>query len=107
MLTEDFFLVNKLQRYAREAIEIFPDEDLAVLIANKRITDYKEALAQRNVLSMDSPGTYGWILHQSAKNVDRIGRLPSFEELFACKTIPTVAAGLTPETSAQTPVKVS
>ncbi|ANW67362.1 glutamate synthase large subunit [Mycobacterium sp. djl-10] len=107
VLTEDFFLVNKLQRYAREAIEIFPDEDLAVLIANKRITDYKEALAQRNVLSMDSPGTYGWILHQSAKNVDRIGRLPSFEELFACKTIPTVAAGLTPETSAQTPVKVS
>lgn len=106
VLTEDFFLVNKLQKYAREAIEIFPDEDLAVLIANKRITDYKEALTQRNVLSMDSPGTYGWILHQTAKNIEKIGRLPSFEELFACKTIPTVAAGLAPETAAKTPVKV-
>jgi glutamate synthase (NADPH/NADH) large chain len=92
VLTEDFYLVQKLQRYAREAIDGFSDEDLAVLIANKRITDYKSALTQRNVLSMDSPGTYGWILHQDAKNVERIGRLPSFEELFAAQSVPDVAA---------------
>ena len=66
-----------------------------MLIANKRITDYKDALAQRNVLSMDSLGTYGWILFQSAKNVERIGRLPSFEELFAAQSIPDVVASLT------------
>jgi glutamate synthase (NADPH/NADH) large chain len=92
VLTEDFYLVQKLQRYAREAIDGFDDEDLAVLIANKRITDYKAALTQRNVLSMDSPGTYGWILHQDAKNVERIGRMPSFEELFAAQSVPDVAA---------------
>jgi len=92
VLTEDFYLVAKLQRYAREAIDGFDDEDLAVLIANKRITDYKAALTQRNVLSMDSPGTYGWILHQDAKNVERIGRMPSFEELFAAQSVPDVAA---------------
>ncbi|CPZ24085.1 citrate synthase [Mycobacteroides abscessus subsp. abscessus] len=40
---------------------------------------------------MDSPGTYGWILHQSAKNIDKIGRLPSFEELFAHRALPAVA----------------
>jgi glutamate synthase (NADPH) large chain len=91
VLTEDFFLIQKLQRYARDAIDAFSDEDLAVLIADKRITDYKEALTSRNVLSMDSPGTYGWILHQSAKNVEKIGRLPSFEELFAIQAIPTIA----------------
>lgn len=90
VLTEDFFLIQKLQRYAREAIEVFSDEELAVLIADKRITDYKEALTQRNVLSTDSLGTYGWILHQNAKNTDKIGRLPSFEELFAHKVIPDV-----------------
>jgi glutamate synthase (NADPH) large chain len=92
VLTEDFFLIQKLQRYAREAVDGFTDENLAVFIANKRITDYKTALAQRNVLSMDSPGTYGWILHQDAKNVERIGRLPSFEELFAAQSVPDVAA---------------
>ncbi len=58
------------------------------VVANKRITDYKAALTQRNVLSTDSPGTYGWILHQDSKNVERIGRLPSFEELFAAQSDP-------------------
>lgn len=94
VLTEDFFLVQKLQKYARDAIDAFPDEDLAVFIANKRISDYKDALAQRNVLSMDSPGTYGWILFQDAKNVEKIGRLPSFEELFAAQAVPDVVASL-------------
>jgi glutamate synthase (NADPH/NADH) large chain len=32
---------------------------------------------------MDSPGTYGWIIHRHARNIEKIGRLPSFEELFA------------------------
>lgn len=104
VLTEDFFLIQKLQRYAREAIDQFSDEDLAVLIADKRITDYKEALTQRNVLSMDSPGTYGWILFQQRKNVEKIGRLPSFEELFALKTIPPV---LVASATLQPPVKSS
>ena len=104
VLTEDFFLIQKLQRYAREAVEQFSDEDLAVLIADKRITDYKHALAQRNVLSMDSPGTYGWILFQNEKNLEKIGRLPSFEELFALKTIPPVLAA---NAALQPPVKSS
>jgi glutamate synthase (NADPH/NADH) large chain len=109
VLTEDFFLIQKLQKYAREAIDGFSDEDLAVLIADKRITDYKQALALRNVLSMDSPGTYGWILHQSARNVDKIGRLPSFEELFALQAIPTIAVSAlaVPGPTLQDPVKSS
>ncbi|MGJ6123569.1 glutamate synthase-related protein [Mycolicibacterium sp. Y3] len=94
ILTEDFFLIQKLQKYARQAIEVFDDEELAVLIAKKRITDYKDALTQRNVLSTDSLGTFGWILHQDTKNVERMGRLPSFEELFAAHTVPEVAASL-------------
>ncbi|WP_018602928.1 glutamate synthase-related protein [Mycobacterium sp. 155] len=94
VLTEDFFLIQKLQKHAREAIEVFDDEQLAVLIADKRITDYKEALTQRNVLSTDSLGTCGWILYQNAKNLDKIGRLPSFEELFAHQVIPVVTASL-------------
>ncbi|MFF2085908.1 glutamate synthase-related protein [Nocardia sp. NPDC058176] len=99
ILTEDFFLIQKLQKYAREAIDGFSDDDLAVLVADKRLGDYKQALSRRNVRSMDSPGTYGWILFQTAKNIDKIGRLPSFEELFAHQAVPVVAlSGPTLET---------
>ncbi|WP_417669193.1 glutamate synthase-related protein [Roseibium sp.] len=92
LLTEDFSLLKKLQGYARTAVSEYGDDELAVLIADKRLADYKDALARRNVLSMDSPGTYGWILHQNAKNRDKIGHLPSFEELFAKHSIADLIA---------------
>lgn len=83
LLTEDFLLMQKLQRYAREAIDGYSDQELAVLIADKRLRDYKSALILRNVFSMDSPGTYGWIIYQSLKNNSQLGALPSLEALFA------------------------
>ncbi|WP_407442495.1 glutamate synthase-related protein [Rhodococcus sp. (in: high G+C Gram-positive bacteria)] len=92
LLTEDFFLVAKLERYALAAIADHTDEQLAVLVADKRLGDYKQALALRNVRSVDAPGTYGWILLQSRKNLDAIGRLPGYEELFARHAVPNVLA---------------
>lgn len=92
LLTEDFSLMQKLLRYAREAIDTYSDADLAVLISDKRLRDYKAALDQRNVLSMDSPGTYGWIIHLDRRNRDLIGRMPSFEEIFARLAMPDVSA---------------
>lgn len=94
LLTEDFMLMQKLQRYAREAIEGYSDQQLAVLIAAKRLRDYKEALSQRNILSMDSPGTYGWILYQDARNRAQLGDLPSLEALFARAAMQDLAATL-------------
>ncbi|MEM8701912.1 MAG: glutamate synthase-related protein, partial [Pseudomonadota bacterium] len=87
LLTEDFSVLKKLQAFARTAVSEYSDEELAVMIANKRLGDYKQALATRNVLSMDSPGTYGWILFQNSKNREKVGRLPGFEELFAKHSI--------------------
>lgn len=87
LLTEDFSLMQRLARYAREAIADYDDEALAVMVASKRLDDYCQALKGRNTRSIDSPGTYGWILHQTARNVERIGRIPSFEELFARQAI--------------------
>lgn len=92
LLTEDFSLIKKLHGYAKTAIAEYGDEALAVLIADKRLNDYKQALASRNVLSMDSPGTYGWIIHQNAKNRDKVGHLPSFEELFAKHSLTDIMA---------------
>ena len=92
LLTEDFALMQKIQRHAREALSTYGDDELAALVADKRLSDYRAALSLRNVLSMDSPGVYGWILQQSAKNRAALGRLPSYEELFARASVRDVAA---------------
>ncbi|MDQ8698127.1 glutamate synthase-related protein [Hyphomicrobium sp. LHD-15] len=95
LLTEDFTLMQKILRYARQALSHYSDADLAVLVADKRLTDYKSALSLRNIRSMDSPGTYGWIIRQSAKNRASIGRMPSYEELFARSAVTDVVAAVT------------
>ncbi|MEM1036948.1 MAG: glutamate synthase-related protein [Pseudomonadota bacterium] len=97
ILTEDFSLMSRLAKHARAAIEDYEDADLAALVANKRIDDFKKALKQRDVRSMYSPATYGWILHQSQKNREQLGRIPSYEELFARQAISDVAARMVAE----------
>ncbi|MGU3494970.1 glutamate synthase-related protein [Xanthobacteraceae bacterium A53D] len=92
IMTEDFALMQKIFRHAQEALQGYSDEEIAALVADKRLTDYKTALSQRNVLSMDGPGTYGWILLQSARNRDILGRVPSYEELFANAAMPNLIA---------------
>ncbi|MEM9497770.1 MAG: glutamate synthase-related protein, partial [Pseudomonadota bacterium] len=92
ILTEDFGLTSALAKHARAAVSDYDDPSLATLVAHKRLSDFKRALSLRNILSMDSPGTYAWILHQSAKNRSALGEIPSFDELFAKNALPDVAA---------------
>jgi glutamate synthase (NADPH/NADH) large chain len=94
LMTEDFSLVSKLQRHARSAIESYSDDELASLIGTKRMSDYKAALTQRNIRSMDSLATYGWIMYQDACNREVLGHLPDFEELFARAALPEIAAAV-------------
>ncbi|MFT4190752.1 MAG: glutamate synthase-related protein, partial [Comamonas sp.] len=94
VMTEDFALMSRLQRHARAAIEHYGDEELAALIAAKRLADYKAALAQRNIRAIDAPATYGWILDQDRRNAATLGRLPDFEELFARAALPDLAAAV-------------
>ncbi|MEM9971200.1 MAG: glutamate synthase large subunit, partial [Pseudomonadota bacterium] len=90
VLTEDFALMAGLAKHAKKAIDDYDDAGLAVLVSNKRLSDFKRALSLRNILSMDSPGTYAWILHQDRKNRAAIGEVPSFDELFAQHALPDV-----------------
>ncbi|MEM9590489.1 MAG: glutamate synthase-related protein [Pseudomonadota bacterium] len=83
ILTEDFALMNGLLRHARSAVSAYSDPELAAMISSKRLVDFKQALALRNVLSIDGLGTYGWIEFQDRKNREAVEKLPSFEELFA------------------------
>jgi len=94
LMTEDFSLISKLQRHARSAIESYSDDELASLIGTKRMSDYKAALTQRNIRSMDSLATYGWIMYQDACNREVLGHLPDFEELFARAALPEIAAAV-------------
>ena len=94
LMTEDFSLISKLQRHARAAIETYNDQELSCLIAAKRMADYKAALTQRNIRSMDSLATYGWIIYQDASNRQVLGGLPDFEELFARAALPELAAAV-------------
>ena len=92
ILTEDFALMAALAKHARKAVDSYDDAGLATLVANKRLDDFKRALSLRNILSMDSPGTYAWILHQNAKNRAALGDIPSFDALFAQHAVPDVAS---------------
>ncbi|MGO3886056.1 MAG: glutamate synthase-related protein, partial [Mycetocola sp.] len=68
ILTEDFFVTQRLTRYLRDELDRFTDTELAAMIAAKRLGDYKAALTMRNVRSIDAPGTSGWIMYQNQKN---------------------------------------
>ncbi|MDE0970217.1 MAG: glutamate synthase-related protein [Octadecabacter sp.] len=92
ILTEDFSLMSGLAKHAKTSVDEYDDRDLAALVANTRLNDFKRALSLRNILSMDSPGTYAWILHQSAKNRTILGDVPSFDALFAENAIADVIA---------------
>jgi len=90
ILTEDFFVKQRVVKYLRSTLEKFADDELATLIAIKRLDDYKRALTQRNNRSMDAPGTTGWIMHQNAKNDGRV-RAARFDELLANAALEDIA----------------
>ncbi|GAC70697.1 putative glutamate synthase [Gordonia soli NBRC 108243] len=94
VLTEDFELLGRVGSYARGILDGYGADELAALIAAKRVADYKEALSRRNVRSIDAPATYGWILLQDAKNREKLGSLPDFDELFAARAVPDVVDAL-------------
>ncbi|MEU0686437.1 glutamate synthase-related protein [Streptomyces uncialis] len=96
VLTEDFFVRQRVVKYLRGTLERFGDDELATLIAIKRLDDYKRALTQRNNLSVDAPGTYGWIIHQTTKNAGRV-RAARFDELLATAALEDIAGRRTPQ----------
>lgn len=88
ILTEDFKLMNELLIHSKEAIDHYNDKELAVMVANKRLNDFKKALSLRNVLAMDSISTYGWIIYQQMRISKAISKVPNYEELFYKQILP-------------------
>tara|TARA_B100001057_G_scaffold216046_1_gene216338 strand:- start:2167 stop:7755 length:5589 start_codon:yes stop_codon:yes gene_type:complete len=90
VLTNDFNLKSLLAKHALQAIDHYDDKELAVLVANKRITDFKHSLNLRITSDMDELGTQKWIKQQDKKNESALGSIPSYNELFAKKSLPEV-----------------
>ena len=97
VLTEDFSLMAALAKHAKKSVDEYDDAGLASLVSAKRLSDFKRALSLRNILSMDSPGTYAWLLHQDRKNRAALGEVPSFDALFAKHAMPDVVGRIAAE----------
>ncbi|MEM7473417.1 MAG: glutamate synthase-related protein [Planctomycetota bacterium] len=90
VLTEDFALMAALAKHAKQAIEHYEESGLAALLANKRVHDFKRALSMRISSKLDRLGTNAWIEYQDRKNVEALGEIPSFDELFAQAALPDI-----------------
>ena len=76
-------LQEALLRNTREAYGNYNDEQLANLLANKRLNDYKSALIKRSVQSIYSLGSTAWIIEQDRINKKALADIPAIEQYLA------------------------
>ncbi|MEQ1528314.1 MAG: glutamate synthase-related protein [Methylococcales bacterium] len=76
-------LHEALVKHTREAYSNYSDEQLACLLASKRLNDYKTALINRDVQSIYSIGSTAWIIEQDKLNNAALAGIPSIEEYLA------------------------
>lgn len=74
---------DALVKTYREAYANYTDEQLSVLLADKRLTDYKTALIQRDVQSIYSIGSTAWIIEQQNANRAALAEVTGIEEYIA------------------------
>ena len=76
-------LQDALVKENREAYSNYSDEQLADLLAEKRLNDYKQALILRDVQSIYSIGSTAWIIEQDAINRQALADLIPVEKHLA------------------------
>lgn len=76
-------LQDALVKITREAYSSYNDDEIAALLANKRLNDYKTALINRSVQSINSMGSTVWIIEQSHVNRVALAGIPAVEKHLA------------------------
>ncbi len=76
-------LQDALVKNIREAYSQYDDEQLSVLLAEKRLRDYKTALIRRDVQSINSLGSTAWIIEQDRVNREALKDVPPVSESLA------------------------
>ena len=79
----DHLLIEALSEEARQALGHFSDEELAILLSDKRIRDYKTTLAHRDIYAIQALGMTAWILYNDRYNHERMKDIPDFDQLLA------------------------
>jgi glutamate synthase (NADPH/NADH) large chain len=74
---------DALVKTYREAYSNYSDDQLAILLADKRLNDYKTALIQRDSQSIYSIGSTAWIIEQNNINKQALSGLTNIEEYIA------------------------
>jgi len=91
-LTDDTFkliserprkLQDALVKSIREAYSHYSDDELSALLAAKRLSDYKTALINRDVQSINSIGSTAWIIEQDKINRIALEGLTPIDEYLA------------------------
>jgi glutamate synthase (NADPH/NADH) large chain len=90
-------LQEALVKNTREAYSHYTDEQLATLLAGKRINDYKTALINRAVQSIYSFGSTVWIIEQDRHNRETLAGLPCVEQHLANIISLEIAQGMLSE----------
>ncbi|MCJ8323686.1 MAG: glutamate synthase large subunit [Rhizobiales bacterium] len=88
--TEDYALIDALAKECKKALEKFSQQELAIMLADKRIRDYKKSLILRDVQSIYSLGSTAWIISQDRLNREKMGHIPDFKETLAEQLVKTV-----------------
>ncbi|WP_239649667.1 hypothetical protein [Methylocucumis oryzae] len=76
-------LQEALVKTTRIAYGNYSDEQLATLIADKRLNDYKSALINRSVQSIYSIGSTAWIIEQQTINRKALADINAVESYLA------------------------
>ncbi|BCG63068.1 MAG: glutamate synthase (NADPH/NADH) large chain [Methyloprofundus sp.] len=76
-------LQDVLVKETREAYANYDDAQLAIILANKRLNDYKQALSLRDVQSIYSIGSTNWIIEQTEINNAALVDIPAVSEYLA------------------------
>lgn len=76
-------LQDALVKNIREAYSQYDDAQLAALMAEKRLNDYKTTLMLRDVQSIYSIGSTAWIIEQDRVNRQALDGLPSVDRNLA------------------------
>ncbi|MFI3218686.1 MAG: hypothetical protein QX189_06140, partial [Methylococcales bacterium] len=90
-------LQEALVKNTREAYSHYTDEQLACLLASKRINDYKSALINRAVQSIYSFGSTVWIIEQDRHNRQALVGIPCVEQHLANIVSLEIAQGMLSE----------
>jgi len=93
-------LQDTLVKTTREAYSNYTDEQLAWLLADKRLNDYKTALINRSVQSIYSIGSTAWIIEQDQVNKAALAGIPSIEEYLASLAGLSIVQGMLNEQTA-------